>query len=37
MLKRIGILTAIVGVIAVAFRAIRKIIGGGEAEEAAEG
>jgi len=37
MLKRIGILTAIVGVIAVAFRAIRKIMGGGEAEEAAEG
>lgn len=35
MIKRIGILTAIVGVIAVAFRAVRKLIGGGEAEEAA--
>jgi len=35
MIKRIGILTAIIGVIAVAFRAVRKILGGGEAEEAA--
>ena len=35
MIKRIGILTAIIGVIAVAFRAVRKMIGGGEAEEAA--
>lgn len=35
MIKRIGILTAIIGVIAVAFRAVRKLMGGGEAEEAA--
>lgn len=35
MIKRIGILTAIIGVIAVAFRAVRKMVGGGEAEEAA--
>lgn len=35
MIKRIGILTAIIGVIAVAFRAVRKMMGGGEAEEAA--
>ena len=37
MIKRIGFLAAIVGVVAVAFRAIRKMFGGGEAEETAEG
>ena len=35
MIKRIGILAAIAGVIAVAFRAFRKMMGGGESEEAA--
>ncbi len=37
MIKRIGILAAIAGVVAVAFRAIQKMFGGGEADETAEG
>lgn len=37
MIKRIGFLAAIVGVVAVAFRAIQKMFGGGEADETAEG
>ena len=37
MIKRIGILAAIAGVVAVAFRAIQKMLGGGEAEETVDG
>ncbi len=37
MIKRVGMLAAIVGVFAVAFRAIRKMMGGSDTEETAEG
>ena len=37
MIKRIGILAALAGVVAVAFRAFKKMMGGEEAEENVEG
>ena len=37
MLKRVGVLAALVGFLAVVFRTFRKVVGGSDAEETAEG